>query len=91
MEQIVDISPGVALGRGLRHLLVLQMRILLGFFELFFTKFFKKSAKLASHSSLRVPASGSPSTPAAQLHALEKKKEEEEEERRLTVALEKES
>ena len=65
VEQIVDILLVVALGRGLPHLLGLQMGVLLEFFALFPN--FKKSAKLASHSSLRVPATGSPSTSAAQL------------------------
>ena len=65
VEQIVDISPVVALGRVRPHLLVLQMRIFLGFFRTF--PQIKKSAKLAAHSSPRVPASISPSTPATQL------------------------
>ena len=56
----------VALGRGLPHQLVLQMRILLGGFPNI-PPSSQKSAKLASHSSPRVPTSGSPSTPAAQL------------------------
>ena len=53
----------VALDRGLPFLLVLQMRILLGFFALFPVG---KSVQLGPHSSPRVPASVSSSTLAAQ-------------------------
>ena len=63
VEQIVDISPVVALVRGLLHLLVLQMRILLGFFALF------PRGKKVRHD-LRTPGSvlpphSSPWTPPA--------------------------
>ena len=66
VEQIVDISPGSGLGQGSSSSAGPADEDFTGVFFTLFPKL-KKSAKLASHSSLRVPASGSPSTLAAQL------------------------
>ena len=65
VEQLVDISPGGGLGQGSASSAGAAGGDFTGFFRTF--RQIAKSAKLASHSSPRVPASVSPSTPAAQL------------------------